>query len=114
VNEVETIADNDEGKLVGKFGLLEEVLDLFGVIVIAFPANTLDLTDLSRAGGCLDILEVNLWILTKIDDRAKVVIQALEALIALEHLNKLDRAKDIGVFGTDLDDDLKVLADVDA
>lgn len=34
VNEVESVANDDERKLIGEFGLLEEVLDLLGVVEV--------------------------------------------------------------------------------
>jgi hypothetical protein len=75
VHEVEPIADNDKGKLVLKFGLLEEVLDLLRIVVVALSTNTFDLSDLVRAGGCLDILEVDFRVLAKVDDRSEIIVE---------------------------------------
>jgi hypothetical protein len=75
VHEVEPIADNDEGKLVLKFGLFEEVLDLLRIVVVALSTNTFDLSDLVRAGGCLDILEVDFGVLAKVDDRSEIIVE---------------------------------------
>ena len=78
VHEVEPIADNDEGKLVLEFGLFEEILDFLRVVIVALSANTLDLTDLISARGCLDVLEVDFGVLAEIDDRTEIVIETCE------------------------------------
>ena len=75
VHEIEPIADNDERKLILKFGLLEEVLDFLRVVEVALSTNTLNLSDLVRAGSRLDVLEVDLGVLTKVDDGAEVVVE---------------------------------------
>jgi hypothetical protein len=76
VDKVETVANDDKGKLVGQLGLLEEVLDLLRVVVVALAADTLDLADLARARRRLDVLEVNLGVLADVHDRAEVVVQS--------------------------------------
>lgn len=76
--KVEPIADNDERKLVLKFGLLEEVLDLLRVVEVALSTNTLDLSDLVRAGGRLDVLEVDFGVLAKVDDGSEVIVETYE------------------------------------
>ena len=75
VHKVEPIADNDKRKLVLKFGLLEEVLDLLRIVVVALSANAFDLSDLVRAGGCLNVLEVDLGVLAKVDNRSKIIVE---------------------------------------
>ena len=75
VHEIESIANDDERKLVLKFRLLEEVLDFLWVVVVALPADTFDLSDLVRAGSRLDVLEVDLGVLAKVDDGTEVVVQ---------------------------------------
>ncbi|KAJ7828940.1 hypothetical protein B0H14DRAFT_3718285, partial [Mycena olivaceomarginata] len=54
VDEVETIANNDERKLVSQLGLFEEVLDLLGVVVVAFAANPLNFADLASPCSSLN------------------------------------------------------------
>ena len=66
MNEVKMIADNNKRELVGKLGLLEEVFNLLGVVVVAYSTDVLYFTDLAGAGGCLDILDVDLRIFTEI------------------------------------------------
>jgi len=112
VDKVEAVTNNDKRELVGKFGLLEEVLDLLGVIVIALPANTLDFANLSGTRSSLNVLEVYFLILAEVDNRAKIVIQALEAFVALKQFNEFDRAKNVGILGGDLDDNLEILTNV--
>lgn len=75
MDEVEPVTDNDERKLVGKLGLLEEVLNFLGVVRIRLATDTLNLTDLASTGSGLDVLEVDLWILAKVDDRTEVVVE---------------------------------------
>jgi hypothetical protein len=75
VNEIEAVADNDERQLICELGLLEEVLDLLGVVVVGFPADALDFADLACASCGLDVLEVYLRILAKVDNGAKIVVQ---------------------------------------
>ena len=75
VHKVKPIADNDKRKLVLKFGLLEEVLDLLRIVVVALPANALDLPDLVRAGGRLDVLEMDFGVLAKVDDGSEIIVK---------------------------------------
>lgn len=75
MDHVESVTDNDERELIRHLGFLKEVLDLFGVVVVALSADPLDLSDLASSGGSLDILEVDLLIFAEIDDRSKVVIK---------------------------------------
>ena len=76
VHKIEPVANDDERKLVLKFGLLEEVLHFLRVVVVALSADTFDLSDLVRAGGRLDVLEVDLGVLAKVDNRSKIVVEA--------------------------------------
>ena len=57
---------------------LEEVLDPFGIIAVAFPANTLDLFDLARLAGGLDVLEMHVAVLAEVHDASKEVEQTCE------------------------------------
>jgi hypothetical protein len=68
MDEVETIADNDEWELIGELGFLEEVFDLLRIIEVTPSANAFDLTDLAGASGNLDVLKVNLGILAEVDN----------------------------------------------
>jgi len=56
---------------------------------------------------------VDLGILTEVDDRSEVVVESLEGPVSLEELDELERSEEIRVLGSDLDDDLEVLSDVD-
>ncbi len=76
-------------------------------------ADPFHLANLTCTSCSLDVFEVHLGILTQVHDRAKAVVQALEALEILEHLNKLNGTEDVGVLRRDLNDNLQVLADVD-
>jgi hypothetical protein len=70
------IADNDEGKLVLEFRLFEEVLDFLTVMKVTLSANMLDFLNLTGASVSLDILEMNLRILAKVDNRPEVLVEA--------------------------------------
>ena len=78
VHKIKPIADDDERELVLEFGLLEEILDFLWVVVVALSANALDLSDLVRASGCLNVLEVDFGVLAKVDDRTEVVVETWE------------------------------------
>jgi len=80
VHEVEAVANDYEGNLIGKFGLLQEVLDLLGIIVIGLPAN------LTCPCSSLDVLEVNLRVIAQVNDRTKVVIESLR-MVSSTHMN---------------------------
>ena len=56
---------------------------------------------------------MDLGILTEVDDRSEVVVESLERSVSLEELDELERSEEIRVLGSDLDDDLEVLSDVD-
>ena len=114
MHEVESVADDDERELIRELGFLEKVLDLLRVVEVALSAEAFDFSDLTSSGCGLDVLEVHLGILAEVDDRAKVVVKTFEALERLEHLDQVDGAEDVGVLGRDLDNDLQVLAHVDA
>jgi hypothetical protein len=77
MNKVEPITDNDEGKLVRKFCLFNEVLDFFSVIEVTLSANAFDFLNLTSASGGLDILEMNL---IEVDNRPEVIVEACSAL----------------------------------
>ena len=80
MNEVEPVADNDERKLIRELRLLEEVLDFLRIVEIALSANALDFPDLPCAGCGLDILEMHLWVLAEVDNRAEVVVETFSAI----------------------------------
>jgi hypothetical protein len=75
MDHVETVTDNDERKLIRHLGFLEEVLNLFGIVVVALSADPLDLSNLTGSGSGLDVLEMDLLVLTEVDDRSKVVVK---------------------------------------
>lgn len=78
MDKAEAVADDDQGQLVRKLRLLEEVLDFLWVVEVALAADALDFADLPSARRCLNVLEVNFGILTQVDDRTEVVVQALD------------------------------------
>jgi hypothetical protein len=78
VHEIEAVTNDYEWKLIRKLGLLQKVLDLLGIIVIGLPADALNLTNLTSPRSSLDILEVNLRILTQIYDRTEIIIETYQ------------------------------------
>jgi hypothetical protein len=74
VHEIETVADDDEGELISQLGFLQEVLDLLRIVVVGFPTNALDLTNLTSPRRGLDVLEVDLRVITEVDNRTEIVI----------------------------------------
>jgi hypothetical protein len=75
VDEIETVADNDERQLIRELGLLEEILDFVGIVIVALAANALHLADLAGTSGSLDVFEMHFRVLAEVDDRSKVVVQ---------------------------------------
>lgn len=73
MNKVKSVTDNNQGQLIGQFGLLQEVLDTLCVIAVALTTNSLHFLDLSRFTGCLDVLEMYIWILTEVNNRSQEV-----------------------------------------
>ena len=54
---------------------LEEVLDALGVVAAALATDAFHLLDLTCLAGCLDVLEVHVWVLAEVDDGAEEVEQ---------------------------------------
>lgn len=73
MNKVKSVTDNNQGQLIGQFGLLQEVLDTLWVIAVALTTNSLHFLDLSRFTGSLDVLKMYIWILTEVNNRSKEV-----------------------------------------
>lgn len=73
MNKVKSVTDNNQGQLIGQFGLLQEVLDTLWVIAVALTTNSLHFLDLSRFTGSLDVLEMYIWILTEVNNRSQEV-----------------------------------------
>ncbi|PNY29194.1 Uncharacterized protein TCAP_00893 [Tolypocladium capitatum] len=106
------VQDQVVDKLLGQLRLLEKVLDLFGVVAVAVSANALHLVKLVRLGRSLDVLEVHVRVLGKVDDAAEVVEETLGRLVLLKQVDETNRDKELRVLGRNVDDGLQVLADV--
>ena len=59
--------------LSGCIRYLEEVLHSLRIITVTLPTDSLDLFDLSGLTRGLNVLEVNILVLTEVHDRAKEV-----------------------------------------
>jgi len=112
VHKIEPITNDDERKLIGQFGLLEEVLHTLRVVAVTLTANSLDFLDLSGLAGGFNVFEVDFWVLTKVNNRAKEVKKSLEALELLEQIDKSIGAQLFVVLCGNLHDHLQVLPDV--
>lgn len=53
-------------KSLGQNTCLQKILHPLWVIAVAFTANPLHFLYLASLASCLDVLEVNIWILTKV------------------------------------------------
>lgn len=73
MNKVKSVTDNNQGQLIGQFGLLQEVLDTFWVVAVALTTNSLHFLDLSCFTSGLDVLEVYIRILTEVNNRSQEV-----------------------------------------
>lgn len=52
---------------------LKKILHTLSIIAVALSADSLHLFDLSSFTGCLDVLEMDLWILTEVHNGAKEI-----------------------------------------
>jgi len=75
MNKVEVIA----GRLVREFCLFD-LRKFLTVIEVTLPANALDFLNSTSASGGFYILEMNLRILAKVDNRPEVIVEACLAL----------------------------------
>lgn len=76
MDKAEPVADDDQRQLILELGLLEEVLDLLGVVVVRLSADPLDLSDLASPRGSLDVLELDFGVGAQVDDGTEVVVEA--------------------------------------
>ena len=67
VNKVESVAHNDQRQLIIEFRFFKERLYFFSVVAVALTADSLDLFDLASFACSLDVLEMYICILTKVD-----------------------------------------------
>jgi hypothetical protein len=75
MHEIKMIANDDKRKFVCKFGLLEEILDFLHIVMVTLMADMLDFSNLPSMSCCLDVLEMNLGILTEVDNQTEVVVK---------------------------------------
>lgn len=90
--EVETIANDDQRKLVGQFGFLQEVLHSFGVITIWFAANAFHFFDLARFACSLNVLEVDFLVLGEVYDRTEEIEQTCKKTLNILSVSCQNRA----------------------
>lgn len=55
---------------------LEKILHSFRVIAVTFTADPFHLFNLTRLAGCLDIFEVDIWILAEVHNRTQEIKQS--------------------------------------
>ena len=76
MNEVEPVTDNDKRKLIGELPFSSSLS--LQVVEVTLLVNALDFSDLTSSGCSLNIFEMDLWILTQVDDRTQVVVETWE------------------------------------
>jgi hypothetical protein len=108
-DEVEAVAHVDERARVRKLRLHQEHLRLLRVVKVALARDALHLLDLPRLGARLDVLEVDVRVLRRRDERAEVEEQTLRAVVLLEQAHDGLRGELLGVLLADVDDDLQIL-----
>jgi len=59
---------------------LQEVFNAFSVVAIRFATDAFNFFDLACFASSLDVLEVHLWILAKVDDWSQKVEQTFKTL----------------------------------
>ena len=108
-HHVEAIAHVDQWAGVRELGLHEEHLGLLRVVVLGFAGDALNLLDLARLGGCLDVLLVVVGLGAGGDERAEVEEHTLGGVVILEELEDGVGTDLLGVLLAHVDDDLEVL-----
>ena len=78
MDEVETVADDDERKLIGELSFFKEVLNFLWVVEVALATDTFDFPDLACSRSSLDVLEMNLGVLAEVDDGAQIVVESYD------------------------------------
>ena len=73
MDEVESIAHDDQRQLIGQFGFFQEILHALGIVAVRFSADAFDLFDLTCFTGCLNVFEVHILLLTEVNDGAKKI-----------------------------------------
>ena len=66
----------------------QEVLHLLWIKVIAFAAYALNFSELTKGSGSFNVLEVDVWIFTEVDDAPEVVVEALSCPMLLEEFDQ--------------------------
>mmetsp|Transcript_4546 Transcript_4546/g.9675 ORF Transcript_4546/g.9675 Transcript_4546/m.9675 type:complete len:847 (-) Transcript_4546:1224-3764(-) len=106
------ITDVDERARILHVLQKEELLDLFGIVVLGLTALADDSIELAHLGSSLDVLEVHIRVLRDMDNRATEVVKTLVRLVGLEELDEFRGPKLFGVLRRGLHDELKVGLDV--
>lgn len=75
MDKVESVTDNDQRQLVCQFCLLQEVFHPLWIIAVTLPTNSLHFLDLSSFTRSLDVLEMHIRILTKVNNGSQKVEQ---------------------------------------
>jgi len=61
---------------IGQNIYLQKVLDPFWVIAVTFTADSFHFLYLTSLASCLDILEVNIWILAEVNNGTQEIEQS--------------------------------------
>ncbi len=91
---------------------LQEIANLGGIVEVALFANSLYFSQLPSLGSSFDVLAVDDGVLAGVDQSTQIEEKPLVALERFEQFDYFGSAQLLGIFGTDLNDDLEVLTHI--
>jgi hypothetical protein len=110
LSETVHITEINQRSRIGELGLHEELLNLDGLIVRCLTDHSLNLFEVLQSSTSLDVLEVDLWVLSLGQNIGQVEQGALIGSKALKNLNSLFGLDLLRVLNSDLGDDGDVLS----
>mmetsp|Transcript_5486 Transcript_5486/g.14328 ORF Transcript_5486/g.14328 Transcript_5486/m.14328 type:complete len:1400 (-) Transcript_5486:639-4838(-) len=108
VHKPKAVAHIDQRPGILRFLLHEVVFDGLRVVEIALASDTLELGPLLQLARRLDVLEVDLGILGRVHDGAKIQVESLPDLDLAEDLHQVGGTHLLGVLGANPDAHVQV------
>lgn len=102
------VADVDQRPRVRQLGVHQKLLGALRRVVVRLARRALDLLDVARLGGGLDVLEVHVRVLRERHVGAQVEVEARRIVRGLEQVDDPRRADLLGVLLGDLHDERQV------